>query len=113
MNIVLISCGVAWFLLGGTCMAALTYRRRLALLEDVRRMENCTRAEDLALASWARDTKITVNTVTGTWISMTMRELAASSVQHRAWNVPTSVEIHPRSVDVRRDQADQAKEHRG
>lgn len=115
MNIDLLFAAVGWGLLAAALMAALTYRQRLASLQDVRRMENCTSAEDQALASWTRNTKITVNTVTGTWISLTMRELAASPVQHRAWNVPTSVEIHPRTMNVRRDQdqQDQAKEHRG
>jgi hypothetical protein len=67
-----------------------------------------------ALAGWARDTKITVCSVTGTWFSMTLAELAASPVPYRCWNVPTSVEFHPASMDVTAyvDQ-EHAKEHRG
>ena len=67
-------------------------------------------ARDGALADWTRNTKITVCTVTGTWVSMTLAELARSPVPYRCWNVPTSVEFHPASIDIDREQA---KEHRG
>lgn len=67
---------------------------------------------DRALADWTRNTKITVCSVTGTWVSMTFAQLAKSPVPYRSWNVPTSVEIHPRSTDARTDQ-EHAKEHRG
>lgn len=69
--------------------------------------------DNASLADWARNTKITVHTVTGTWVSMTLAELAVSPVDFRAWNVPTSVEIHHRERQNLTPDTDQAKEHRG
>lgn len=111
------------FLLGCALAAAITYRQRWnalklapagpgAALMTALGGAPAADTRDRALADWTRDTKITVCSVTGTWVSMTLAELANSSVPYRSWNVPTSVEIHPRSMDARTDQ-DQAKEHRG
>jgi hypothetical protein len=89
-------------------------RNVLAAMVDDWHGDLQSRARDHMLVTWMQETKITVNTVTGTWVSMTLAELANSSVPHRSWNVPISVELHPRDryvggvVDE-----DQAKEHRG
>ncbi len=112
MNVTLFVACIGYALLGAASLAALTYRQRWAAAVRARETDLHTRDSVRRLAEWAVDTKITVCSVTGTWFSMTLAELSKSPVPYRAWNVPTSVEFHPRSMDVQAD-TEQAKEHRG
>lgn len=114
MNTLLIVAGIGYGFLGAAVAAAGTYRQRWQAAARTLKGSTWADTEVLRLADWATDTKITVNTVTGTWVSMTLAELANSAVPHRSWNVPISVELHPRDryVGVVVDEG-QAKEHRG
>ena len=111
MNLLTIA-AIGYGLLGMTFAAALTYRGRWEKAVREQQAEPHTADSIRRLAEWTVDTKITVCSVTGVWTSMTLAEMANSPVPYRAWNVPTSVEFHPRSVDVKADE-EKAKEHRG
>lgn len=103
-------------LLGIASVLTLTCRQRWSAARRLLVTQQCADAADIkdrALAHWTRNTKISVNTVTGAWVSMTLAELANSPVPHRGWNVPISVELHPKDQYVGAVDEDQAKEHRG
>lgn len=113
MNTLLIVAGIGYGFLGAAVAAAGTYRQRWQAAARTLRGSTWADTETVRLADWAADTKITVNTVTGAWVSMTLAEVANSSAPHRSWNVPTSVRLHPAREQWGVIDEDQAKEHRG
>ena len=84
---------VMWAVTLWACISGWHWRRKLsAATSDMRERLDAT-TPDHVLATWCRQTNLTVIAVTGTEFTISLADLANSPHPYRSWNVPVSAAI--------------------